>query len=41
MGGSSGGSTFLENLFSCIVMMATVAMFSTILGTISIILEDI
>lgn len=41
MGGGVMGKTFIEIFFSCIVLMGTVAIFATILGTIGIILEDI
>lgn len=41
MGGGDKGYTFVETLVSCLVMMGTVGIFATILGTIGIILEDI
>lgn len=41
MGGGDKGYTFLETFISCVVMMGTVAIFATVLGTIGIILEDI
>lgn len=41
MGGGIMGKTFIEIFFSSIVLMGTVAIFATILGTIGIILEDI
>ncbi|KRX06179.1 hypothetical protein PPERSA_06061 [Pseudocohnilembus persalinus] len=41
MGGGSQGETVYEITFSCLILLGTVAIFATILGTITVILEDI
>ena len=41
MGGGSEGETTAETIFSCLVLIGTVAIFAMILGTITMILEDI